>query len=82
MTWGWLYGRDVTGGRPAHTWDPETDTEAEIYAAATALTTYGLVANIDHSEDKIPDHSLYDRVYKNFSMRITPALNGQEDRAG
>jgi hypothetical protein len=84
ITWGWIYGRDISYGRPAHTWQPLTDTEPEIYAGGAALASYGLIANIDNSEGKIPDSELYDRVYKNFSARITEPLNGEHSvsRAG
>jgi len=72
---GWAMMRDGATGHPAHIWIPLSSqggagaTAEQAVATVVATRAYGNVANPDHSEAKIPDHSLFDVAY-NVSAKL------------
>ncbi len=52
---GMSYLRDAAQGRPPHIWIPDLRSEEETLSVSGACLTYGLIANLDVSEGKLPD---------------------------
>ena len=62
--------KNATNGRPPHIWIPDVETmnisKPADYAVALsyAVQAYGGIANLDHSEKKIPDYEVFRPAYK------------------
>jgi hypothetical protein len=75
MSFGWSLARDGTAGAsPPHMWAPSlfltnaSLAPAAAQCASAALRTYGAIANLDHKEGRIPDHTLFGRAYADAAM--------------
>ncbi|MHC4799224.1 MAG: hypothetical protein ACYTF1_21520, partial [Planctomycetota bacterium] len=74
MRWaaGFTYLRGACGDRSPHVWLYPLWAKEEALSAASACMTYGLVANIDVAEDKIPNMT-YAPAYE-LGKKVSPYL--------
>lgn len=59
----YLIARDGAYGRSSHVWAPDLVTSQQALATQGALITYGMVANLDHNEGKVPDFALFNETW-------------------
>lgn len=55
MALGWTWCRDGADGRPPHVWIPRPSDDRTARAATAAVIGHGGIANLDHSEETLPD---------------------------
>ena len=81
MSFGFAVARDAASERPPHVWIPGLKNSSRARCAVGGLLVSGCVANPDHSERTMPDHTLFDAIY-DIGRKLQGAFRANGDRYG